>query len=118
MLGDRQIALCRELTKKYETVLRMRISQVLEYYENNPLRGECVIVIEGSSPQELEKEKQQSWESMPLEQHMEIYTSQGISRKEAMKLVAKDRGVGKRVIYQQLLQDERQPDCNNQEDIP
>lgn len=118
VLGDRKMALCRELTKKYETVLRMKISQVLDYYREHPVRGECVLVIEGSSPQELEKEKQQSWESVPLEQHMEIYTSQGISRKEAMKLVARDRGVGKRVIYQQLLQDDRQPGGNNQEDIP
>ena len=118
VLGDRKMALCRELTKKYETVLRMKISQVLDYYREHPVRGECVLVIEGSSPQELEKEKQQSWESVPLEQHMEIYTSQGSSRKEAMKLVARDRGVGKRVIYQQLLQDDRQPGGNNQEDIP
>ena len=96
----------------------MKITEVLEHYKENPLRGECVIVMEGSSPQELEKEKQQSWESMPLEEHMEIYTAQGISRKEAMKLVAKDRGVGKRVIYQRLLQESAEPDGNTTEDTP
>ena len=102
-LGDRKTAVCRELTKRFETAFRTTLSQALDYYRQEGVRGECVIVIEGRDPLELEQLKQQSWESVPLKEHMERYTSQGLDRKEAMKRVAKDRGVGKREIYQQLL---------------
>lgn len=102
-LGDRKTAVCRELTKRFETAFRTTLSQALDYYRQEGVRGECVIVIEGRDPLELEQLKQQSWESVPLKEHMEQYTSQGLDRKEAMKRVAKDRGVGKREIYQQLL---------------
>ena len=104
VLGNRRMTLCRELTKKHETAFRTTIDDLIAYYENeNPL-GECVLVIEGKSRTDIEKEKQQEWMELSLEEHMAHYESQGISRKEAMKLVAKDRGVGKREIYQQLLQ--------------
>lgn len=103
-LGDRKAALCRELTKKYETVLRMHISEILDYYSENPVRGECVIVLEGCSAKKLEEEKKKSWDSMPLEEHMAIYTDQGMDRKTAMKMTAKDRGLSKRDIYRMLLE--------------
>lgn len=102
-LGDRRVTLCRELTKKYETAFQNTLQGLVDFYEENEPKGECVLVIEGRSRQEMTEEAQQEWSKMPLEEHMAIYENQGIARKEAMKLVAKDRGVGKRDIYKQLL---------------
>lgn len=102
-LGDRKLTLCRELTKKHEEKLQTTFSGVLDLYKEQEPRGEYVMVICGRSREELVKEQQQSWEAMSIEEHMAHYESQGISHKEAMKLVAKDRGVSKRDIYQALL---------------
>lgn len=102
-LGERRATICRELTKKHETVFLTTLSQALSYYKENDPKGECVIVIEGRSRREMEEEKQRKWESMTLEEHMKIYENQGMNRKDAMKAVAKDRGVSKRDIYQKLL---------------
>ena len=104
-LGDRKISLCRELTKKHETVFRGSLSEAVFWYKENPPKGECVMVLEGRSREEMEQEARQQWEDMPLEAHMEHYMSQGIDKKEAMKLVAKDRGISKRDVYQALLKD-------------
>lgn len=103
-LGNRKMTLCRELTKKYESVHLTTIEDLLEKLETNPPRGECVLIIEGRSFEELEEESRESFLKMPLEEHMAIYLNQGYSRKEAMRMTAKDRGVSKRDIYQQLLQ--------------
>ena len=102
-LGDRELTVCRELTKKHEEKQQTTFSELLEYSKENEPRGEYVLVICGRSREEIKKEKQQSWETMSVEEHMKLYESQGIDHKEAMKLVAKDRGVSKRDIYQQLL---------------
>lgn len=104
-LGDRKISLCRELTKKHETVFRGSLLEAVSWYKENPPKGECVMVLEGRSREEMEQEARQQWEDMPLEAHMEHYMSQGIDKKEAMKLVAKDRGISKRDVYQALLRD-------------
>nr|WP_297935089.1 16S rRNA (cytidine(1402)-2'-O)-methyltransferase [uncultured Blautia sp.] len=104
-LGDRKIALCRELTKKHETVFRGSLLEAVSWYKENPPKGECVMVLEGHSREEMEQEARQQWEDMPLQAHMEHYMSQGIDKKEAMKLVAKDRGISKRDVYQALLKD-------------
>ncbi len=101
-LGDRRISICRELTKKYETVFRTTFSEALAFYETEEPRGECVIVVEGKKIEEIQREKEQIWESVPVEEHMKKYLSEGMGRKEAMKQVAKDRGVSKRDIYQYL----------------
>lgn len=103
VLGDRQITLCRELTKKHETAFRTTLQGALDFYEIEEVKGECVLVLEGRSRQEMQEEVRQSWLDMTLEEHMEYYEKQGIQRKEAMKLVAKDRGVSKRDIYNELL---------------
>lgn len=103
VLGDRPASLCRELTKKHETVFRTTLRELTEYYEKEKPLGECVLVIAGKNRREISREEQESWKEMTVEQHMEFYEAQGISRKEAMKLVAKDRGVSKREIYQELL---------------
>lgn len=106
VLGNRRMTLCRELTKRHESVFLSTIEEVLEYHHENPPKGECVLIIQGKSFQELKEESQESFLKMSLKDHMELYMNQGFSKKEAMKLVAKDRGVGKRDIYQQLLKEE------------
>ena len=103
-LGNRRITVCRELTKKHETAFLTTFEDALEHYKANPPKGECVIVIEGRNREEAEAEEQKKWEEMPVEDHMEHYLSQGMDRKEAMKKVAKDRGVSKRDIYNYLEQ--------------
>lgn len=106
VLGERRITLCRELTKKFETIMPTTLEGAADYYEENEPKGEYVLVIEGKSRKEIEEEQQKSWESMSIEEHMAFYEKQGIDRKSAMKKVAADRGVGKREIYQALLKDE------------
>jgi 16S rRNA (cytidine1402-2'-O)-methyltransferase len=100
--ADRKITICRELTKRYEEAYRATFAEALARFEAEDPKGECVIVIEGRSIESLQKEQQQSWEEMTIEEHMEYYENQGIDRKEAMKLVAKDRGISKRDVYQYL----------------
>lgn len=102
-LGNRKISICRELTKKHETVFAATMEEALAYYHNHEPKGECVMVIEGKSRDEIRAEEQAHWEEMTIEEHMEYYESQGIDRKEAMKRVAKDRGIGKRDVYKALL---------------
>ena len=103
ILGDeRNIALCRELTKKYEEISRKTIAEAIEYYKDNEPRGEYVLVIEGLDKAALKEEEQKKWEEMTIEEHMAIYEQKGIDSKEAMKMVAKDRGVSKRDIYNYL----------------
>lgn len=103
VLGERRLTVCRELTKRYEEKTLTTFSEILNYYKDNGPRGEYVLVIEGKTFEELKKEEQQAWENMSLEEHMQVYEGQGIDRKEAMKLVAKDRGISKRDVYQALL---------------
>lgn len=103
-LGDRNVSIERELTKKYETVMRTTFSQALLHYSGHDPKGEYVLVIEGRNKKEMEEDRQQTYLSMSLEEHMDIYLSQGIDRKEAMKMVAKDRGITKREVYAGLLE--------------
>ncbi len=102
-LGNRSISLCRELTKKYEDVQKTTLDDALLYYKDNEPRGEYVLVVEGKDRRELEAEAQRAWEQMTVSEHMAIYEAQDIPKKEAMKLVAKDRGISKREVYQALL---------------
>ena len=101
--GMRKIAVCKELTKRHETVYRDTISGALGYYTANEPKGEYVLVIEGRSPKELLEEKRAAWDDMSIEEHFNMYVSRGMDKKDAMKLVAKDRGVSKRDIYNALL---------------
>lgn len=101
--GERRLTICRELTKRHEEKLQMTLADSLSYYEVNEPRGEYVLIIAGRSREEMKKEEQAGWEALSLEEHMAHYESQGIDRREAMKRVAKDRGVSKRDIYQALL---------------
>ena len=99
-VGQRRITLCRELTKKFETIFPTTLEEALDYYEENEPKGEYVLVLEGKSRKEVLREEQARWEAMSIEEHMAFYEEQGMDRKAAMKKVAADRGVGKRDIYQ------------------
>lgn len=101
-LGNRKITVCRELTKRHETALAVTLEEAMAHYKANPPKGECVLVIEGKSREEAREEERKQWEEMTIEDHMEVYTKQGMDKKSAMKAVAKDRGVSKRDIYQYL----------------
>ena len=103
-LGDRKIVLCKELTKKFESVTEGRLFEITHYYETHDPRGEHVLVLEGIDRKKLLHEEQKTWEEMSLQEHMAFYEEQGYENKDAMKMVAKDRGVTKREIYQRLLQ--------------
>ena len=98
-LGDRNVSVCRELTKKHETVFRSTLEAACAYYEESEARGECVIVIEGKSREELRQEEQEKWKELTIPDHVEYYITQGQDKKEAMKRAAKDRGMKKRDIY-------------------
>lgn len=101
-LGERRVSVCRELTKRHETVYRSTLPAAAAHYEETPPKGECVIVVQGLTRREAEEEERQRWMDMSIEEHMEHYLSQGIDKKEAMKRTAKDRGVQKREIYNYL----------------
>jgi 16S rRNA (cytidine1402-2'-O)-methyltransferase len=101
-LGDRNIAVVRELTKKYEQVKKGTIGEILEYYMLNEPKGEFVILLEGVSKESVKQEDIKSWEELSIDEHMNIYIKQGMTDKDAMKQVAKDRGVSKRDIYSYL----------------
>lgn len=107
-LGDRRLTVCRELTKKHETVFKTTLKEAVDHYEIHEPRGECVLVIEGRSRESMDKERQQAYLEMPVEEHVRMYEELGLSRKDAMKQAAKDRGIGKREIYQALLDTENQ----------
>lgn len=98
-LGDRRVTLCRELTKKFETVTPTTLVKALESYETEEPRGEYVLVVEGKSREEKRREEIAAWEDMSIEEHMAHYESQGMEQKAAMKQVAKDRGISRREVY-------------------
>ena len=102
-LGDRSITLCKELTKVYENAHKTTLSAAASEYEEKDIKGEYVLVIEGKSFEEIREEEIKKFEDMSIEEHMDMYISQGMDKKEAMKAVAKDRGVSKREIYNQLI---------------
>lgn len=105
VMGDRKITLCRELTKKFESVMPVTFADAVAYYEEHEPRGEYVLVIEGKSREEKRREEQSSWQEVSVAEHVKIYERQGMDRKSAMKQAAKDRGISRRDVYQILLED-------------
>lgn len=103
ILGDRKLTICRELTKKFETVLPTSLTDALAMYENEDPRGEYVLVIAGKERERVRLEEQQKWNSVSIGEHVALYEEKGLSRKDAMKRAAADRGMGKREIYEYLL---------------
>ena len=104
---DRKLSVCKELTKRYENVFLTTFQEACAYYDNNEPKGEYVLVIQGKSREIIKQEEVKTWEAMTIEEHMKVYTDKGMDKKEAMKVVAKDRGVSKRDIYNELLKQER-----------
>lgn len=102
-LGNRRITICRELTKKHETVFQTTLEEAVAYYSEQEPKGECVIVMEGISFGELEAENRKQWETMEIPEHVEFYMNQGMDKKSAMKQTAADRGISKRDVYQALI---------------
>ena len=103
VLGNRQLTVCRELTKRYEELRRGSLDEIIAFYEQTEPRGEYVLVFAGKSREEILQKQYMQWETMSIEDHMGMYEGQGMDRKAAMKQVAKDRGVSKRDVYQALL---------------
>lgn len=106
--GDRKLSIIREITKRYEEVAVFTLSQAIEAFDSDNedsinIRGEYVIVISGRSIKDIIEDNRKTWDNISIQEHMEIYQNHGIERKEAMKLVAKDRGLSKRDIYKELL---------------
>lgn len=104
-IGNRKITLCRELTKLHETIQQMTLESAIEYYNTTTPKGEYVMVIEGISHRQLEEQSIQEWEKITIQEHMDIYLTQGMDKKSAMKQVAADRGIPKREVYNSLLND-------------
>ncbi len=102
-MGDRKATVCRELTKMHETAFATTLEDACLYYETTEPKGECVIVVEGKSRKAARAEARARWEELSMEEHMEQYLSAGMTKKDAMKQVARDRGIGKREVYQALL---------------
>lgn len=98
-LGNRKIAICRELTKMYEDIIRMTLGEAIKYYKENSPRGEYVLVLEGKSLEELQEEERSKWNSLSVEEHIKTYIEEGFSKKDAIKKVAKDREMPKSEVY-------------------
>lgn len=103
-LGDRRMSLCKELTKRHESMVHGRIEELIKSFEATPPRGEYVLVIEGKSLERKEEEVKESWRTISIKEHMQRYTDDGMDKKSAMKQVAKDRGISKRDVYQYCLE--------------
>lgn len=103
LLGeDRPAAICKELTKKHETVLRLTLGEAVSRFREEEPRGEYVIVIRGKDPEQKKAEQQAVWQQLGIEEHMQRYLDEGLDKKTAMKKVAADRGVSKRDVYAAL----------------
>ena len=102
-LGQRRITLCRELTKKFETVFPTTLEGALEYYKTEEPRGEYVLVLEGKSLEEKRREEIAAWEDMTIEEHMAFYEKQGMKKMDAIKMCAKDRGLPKNEVYKHFV---------------
>jgi 16S rRNA (cytidine1402-2'-O)-methyltransferase len=106
MFGNRTVTVIKELTKKHETIWKTTLFAAASHYGEQEPKGEYVLIMQGESVRRIEEEKQNQWNAISIMEHMEIYENQGMEKKEAMKAVAKDRGVSKRDIYQMLIKNE------------
>ena len=95
--------MCRELTKLYEEIIRLTLEEAIEYYKQQSPRGEYVLVIEGKSKENIDKDEKAKWDMLTIEEHIKKYMDEGLNKKDAMKKVAKDRGISKSEIYKHSL---------------
>ncbi|GAA0125611.1 MULTISPECIES: 16S rRNA (cytidine(1402)-2'-O)-methyltransferase [Clostridium] len=98
-LGNRKISICRELTKLYEEIIRLPLEEAIKFYNENSPRGEYVLVVEGKSKEDIEKEQMSKWEELSIEEHIKSYIKEGLSKKDSIKQVAKDRKLNKSEVY-------------------
>ena len=104
-IGNRECSLCREITKRYETIMKGKIEDMISYYEETSVKGECVLIVSGRESKDILREEQERWKKKSLSEHMDCYLSEEVDKKEAMKKVARDRGITKREVYQLLLEE-------------
>lgn len=104
VLGDRRVCIVREITKRYEQRLCGTVGELLQHFDEVDPRGEMVVVVEGKSKADIETEKLQQWDDISIKQHVDMYINQGMTNKDAMKQVAKDRKIGKREVYAELVE--------------
>ncbi len=97
--GERRIALARELTKRYEEVIRCNLSEAAERYQDETPKGEFVVVIEGQDQEVLQELERDKYSDISIEEHVERYVKEGLPKKEAVKRAAEDRGLNKRDVY-------------------
>lgn len=98
-LGDRRIALCRELTKIHEEIIRGNISEVIADIKDRNIKGEFVIVIEGKTQEQIDEENKEKWADIDVKQHLINLIEGGLTKKEAIKVVSKERGLSKNEVY-------------------
>lgn len=98
-LGDRRIALCRELTKIHEEIIRGNISEVIADIKDRNIKGEFVIVIEGKTQEQIDEENKEKWADIDVKQHLINLMEGGLTKKEAIKVVSKERGLSKNEVY-------------------
>jgi len=98
-LGNRKISICRELTKLHEEILRNSIEDAVSFYEVNPTRGEYVLVVQGKSQEEIDKEAIAKWENLSIQDHISLYINEGYTKKESVKKVSCDRKIPKSQVY-------------------
>jgi len=103
ILGNRNIVLARELTKKFEEIIRCTFLEAIEKYDKESPRGEYVMMVEGEDEDGLIELRQREWDRMSIKEHYEIYIKEGSDKKEAMKKVARDRGLSRRDVYNSLI---------------
>lgn len=102
--GDRRIALCRELTKLHEEIIRLTLSESIEYYKEKSPRGEFVLVLEGKTKEDIDREEKLKWEDLSVEEHIQSHMQLGLNKKEAIKMVAKERGLSKSDVYKHSIE--------------
>lgn len=102
--GNRRVALARELTKKFEEIVRITVDEAIEKYSRESPKGEFVLILEGADEQQLEETRISGWLKISLKEHVDRYMHDGLDKKEAMKRAAEDRGLSKRDVYNSLLE--------------
>lgn len=103
VFGNRKIALCRELTKKHEEIIRCTLSEAIEEFKDKKPLGEFVLVMEGKDRQEAERERLEQLEELPIEQHIRMLMEKGLTKKDAIKEVARERKLPKAEVYKYSL---------------
>lgn len=101
--GARDLTVCKELTKKHENFMKTTLEQALEYFSENEPKGEYVLVIKGRDVQDLIEREQAKYESLTIEEHVKLRMEEGLSKKDAIKKVAEERGLPKREVYSAAL---------------